>query len=113
MMWLILSTIGAIVVCVACGIFYKIEDERCWDSGPVIFLIISAVSGAVACIGLIVCLLLGFDYKAASVKAELINREYDTHYTQEEIFYAEDVVDTIREIQRSRIDVRVKEEKSE
>jgi len=47
----------------------------------------------------------GWSWLAAGYKAEIINREYKTNYTREEIFYANDIIDTIREIQRKRIEV--------
>lgn len=42
---------------------------------------------------------------AAESKARIINREYGTNYTQAEVFYAHDVIDTIREIDRKRVEV--------
>ena len=48
---------------------------------------------------------LGYSWVAAKTKAEIINREYGTHYTREEIFYANDVIDTIQQIKRKRIEV--------
>jgi hypothetical protein len=42
---------------------------------------------------------------AADSKANIINREYGTAYTQEEVFFAADVIDTIRQIDRKRIEV--------
>ena len=47
----------------------------------------------------------GYSWVAAKTKAEIINREYGTHYTREEIFYANDVIDTIQQIKRKRIEV--------
>lgn len=48
---------------------------------------------------------LGLDWISAGYKARIINREYGTHYTQEEVFYASDVINTIRQIQRNRIEL--------
>lgn len=42
---------------------------------------------------------------AADSKAKIINREYGTNYTREEVFFAHDVIDTIREIDRKRVEV--------
>ena len=42
---------------------------------------------------------------AAGQKAQIINREYGTHYTQAEVFYASDVIDTVREINRNRYEI--------
>ena len=47
----------------------------------------------------------GFSWLAADSKAQIINREYGTQYTQAEVFWASDVIDTIREIDRRRIEV--------
>lgn len=46
-----------------------------------------------------------FEWKQAEVQAKVINREYATEYTQEEVFYAADVIDTIRQLDRKRIEV--------
>jgi hypothetical protein len=55
--------------------------------------------------GLIAYTFICWDYFAAWHKAEIINREFGTSYTQIEVFYAESVIDTIQEIKRSRIEV--------
>ena len=44
-----------------------------------------------------------YNYIAAGTKAEIINREYGTSYTQQEVFYASDVIDTVQELKRQRI----------
>lgn len=50
-------------------------------------------------------LLLAFSWFAASYQAQIINREYGTQYTQEEVFYASSVIDTVRMLDRKRIEV--------
>lgn len=42
---------------------------------------------------------------ASEYKASIINREYGTNYSREEVFFASDVIDTIRELDRKRIEV--------
>ena len=49
--------------------------------------------------------LAAYGWLAADAKADIINREYGTYYTQEEVFFASDVIDTIREIDRTRVEV--------
>lgn len=46
-----------------------------------------------------------FNYMAAGTKAEVLNREFGTSYTQQEIFFASDVIDTVRELKRERIEI--------
>lgn len=42
---------------------------------------------------------------AADYRSQIINREYGTNYTQQEIFWASDVIDTVRELDRKRYEV--------
>lgn len=46
-----------------------------------------------------------YSWLAADYKADIINREYGTNYTREEVFFASGVIDTIRELNRQRIEV--------
>jgi hypothetical protein len=46
-----------------------------------------------------------FYWVGAEYKARIINREYGTEYTREEVFYASDVIETIRELDRKRIEL--------
>jgi hypothetical protein len=34
-----------------------------------------------------------------------LNREYNTNYTREEVFWASDVIETIRELDRKRVEL--------
>lgn len=47
----------------------------------------------------------GWSWVGADAKARIINREYGTSYTRSEVFWASDVIDTIREIDRKRIEI--------
>lgn len=47
----------------------------------------------------------GWGYVGAEYKADIVNREYGTDYTQQEIFFAGSVIDTIRELDRQRVEV--------
>jgi hypothetical protein len=55
---------------------------------------------------MIASIFVGYFKNEAKVKSELINREFGTNYTVEEIFYAEDIIDEIRQIKRTRIDIQ-------
>lgn len=48
---------------------------------------------------------MGLQWFSAKYKTEILNREYGTNYTHEEIFWASSVVDTIRELDRKRFEV--------
>ena len=46
-----------------------------------------------------------YSWVASDYKVTIINREYGTNYTKEEVFFASDVIDTVRELNRQRIEV--------
>lgn len=56
-------------------------------------------------VGLLAGGVLSIIYYGASYKAEIINREFGTSYTQQEVFYASDVIDTIQQIKRQRVEL--------
>lgn len=54
---------------------------------------------------LVVYSIVGWFYIASDYKKDIINREYGTNYTQAEVFYGRDVINTIRQIDRKRIEL--------
>jgi len=58
---------------------------------------VSTTAAIVGFISLIAYSVLGFQYFAAEHRANIINRKYGTNYTQIEVFYASNVIDTIRD----------------
>jgi hypothetical protein len=44
-------------------------------------------------------------YLAAGYKAEIINEQFGTSYTREQVMFASDVIDSVREVQRQRIEL--------
>jgi hypothetical protein len=79
------------------------------DEGDTIMYSLSCAVGVigvlVSVVSLIVYICLIYDYIGASYKAEIINTEYSTNYTQEEFFWASDVINTVRELNRTRIEI--------
>lgn len=98
---ILIATICIIALVAVMVVFGRIyESEYSLSAG-----LISFVSGIAVFCMVIAFFCLAYDWYAAEQKANIINREYGTAYTQKEVFYAEDVIDTIREIDRSRIEV--------
>lgn len=56
-------------------------------------------------IGLLFYALVVGSYIGAGYKKDIINREYNTNYTQAEVFYASDVIDIVRELNRNRLEI--------
>lgn len=71
--------------------------------------VLCAIMGFVSVLaGLVITIMLAvmcWSWQGSKYKADIINREYGTQYTQAEIFYASSVIDTIRELNRKRIEV--------
>lgn len=98
MSFLVLGVILSVVITIVLLLVFA-----CSDSDVLLGLgIISSIGSAVL---LLILVFWGFEYKASEYKASIINREYGTNYTKQEIFYAEDVIDTIREIDRERLEI--------
>lgn len=62
---------------------------------------------------LVVVALSAWSWVSAPVRAEIVNKEFGTNYTAQQIFFAEDVIDEIRELKRTRVSADIKLEKSE
>jgi len=98
---MILILIALIALATLAGVLLKIsangESFFCFFIG-----VISAFSAA---FGLICYAFSGWSYMASEYKADIINREYGTSYTQAEVYWAKDVIDTIRQLDRKRIEL--------
>lgn len=46
-----------------------------------------------------------YNWFAAEQKAKILSREYGVEYTQAEMFFASDVINTVRELDRRRIEI--------
>jgi len=101
MLYLLFGIIVAIVLIVVLAIFGERQNE--WYN---IAASVSAVFlGVATTIAIIFYCMLIFEWQAAGHKAIIINREYGTNYTTAEVFYASDVIDEIRELDRNRIEL--------
>lgn len=69
------------------------------------FFLYSIVSLIISVVMILFYGVIAFEWHASQYKADVINREFETHYTREEVFYADSVIDEIREIDRKRIEV--------
>ena len=59
-------------------------------------------------VGLLFYVCMIYSWVASGYKADIINAEYNTKYTQAQIFYASDVIETIRNLNRNRHELQVK-----
>ena len=99
-MFLIFIVIIALLVI---GIYLLHQSFDEWGSVFVFMTgLIAVIMGIIMAISYAI---VGYSWFAAEYQARLINREFGTEYTQEEVFWASGVIDEIRELQRKRIEV--------
>ena len=92
----------SIILAAVIAVFLLRHADNCNSAAAFMFgMIIAVVSG----ISAVEYSFKAFEWFAAEMKASIINREYGTTYTQEEVFWASDVIDTIREIDRTRVEL--------
>lgn len=105
-----LTLIAIFGVVIIAGFSMVMAGEAPTGSGRELVFSITALFGTVASLGLFIAYaLLCGSYYAAGVKAEVINKEYGTDYTQEQVFFADEVIDVIHEIKRKRVDLRIEQ----
>ena len=79
------------------------------DSGYSGFHTLAGVAGllvgCVAGVASVFALASAFVWTASAHKAEMINAEFGTAYTQEQVFWAGDVIEEIRQVQRQRVEL--------
>lgn len=67
------------------------------------------LTGLLTCILAVVAICItgfvGFGIFSSTYKADILNKEYGSEYTAEEVFFAGDVIDIIRELDKDRIEV--------
>jgi len=100
MIYLVIATILGVILSAAL-LWYSGTCRRFDEFSEALGIILATES----LIGLLFIATFGFQWAAAGHKAEMLNREFGTRYTQSEVFYAEDVIDEIRQIKRQRIEV--------
>ena len=80
-------------------------ESKYWNNTLGFFSLVGAGVALAIAIGSLI--MLPF-YYGASVRTELLNRELNTNYTTKEVFFASDIIEEIRYIQRQRIDATIK-----
>lgn len=93
--------IALIVLAILAAVLLIISADG--DSFSCFFL--GCIAAIFAATGLISYAFSGWNYMAAEYKADIINREYGTNYTQAEVYWAADVIDTVRELDRKRVEL--------
>lgn len=104
-MTVMILILAALLVALAAGAL-MVKQDNGYGSGIDLafsvcgFLIMAGAGAGAVCYAFTV-----WSWFASDYKASIINREYSTSYTREEVFFASDVIDTVRELDRKRVEV--------
>jgi hypothetical protein len=93
--------IGIIALAIIGPVLVALAD----DKDNILLFLLGMVSCVVSVAGLIITVILSVSWVGAQYKADIINREFGTEYTRMEVFYASDVIDQVRHLQRKRIEL--------
>lgn len=86
----------------AVALFYASANNA--KSGGIL-MPLGFVSMFMSIIGLVIWCVCAAHWYAAEHKVRIINETFGTHYTQAEVFWAEDVIDEVRELKRKRVEL--------
>lgn len=99
MLLILISIIAAILS----GVLLCWFVDRAYDNPFLIFFgVMLILIGGISALGYS---FVAWNWFASEHKAKIINREYNTSYTAEEVYWASDVIDNIRELDRKRVEV--------
>lgn len=102
MLYTFLGLIALLVAAIA--LIFSQADKSSYEQSDLINLF-AALFLVISGVGLLLFVFFVGGYVSAGYKAELINKEYGTHYTQAEVFYGSDVIDKIQQVKRQRIEI--------
>lgn len=97
-----LYSLIAIVLAGIIGIYLLYRFEDSYSFFPTVAGFLLCLASGVLSLGYCVMIWMWF---ASFHQVKIINQEFGTHYTQEEIFWASDVIDEIRELKRNRVEI--------
>ena len=100
-MWeLLLILLGiAVVGAIGAVLFWRSVRKSAYES-PTVAEFLGVLMLATAGLASVIWLVFSASYLGAQYKADIINKEYGTAYTRMEIFWAEDVIEQVRQVQR-------------
>lgn len=100
----VLGIVVFIAVAVGLVFLFRWGDEG-YDGIHTLAVASSIVLLAIQFLVLIAGICIGVSFIGSGTKAELLNKTYGTNYTAKEIFFAGDIIEEIRRVQRTRIEI--------
>jgi hypothetical protein len=97
------------VVSIIVLVLGAILGNKCCGALELIGLVMTVMGGIISMIFAVAFLITAVATYEGKIKAQILNREYGTSYTAEEITWGEDVVDKVLELQRKRVELTITE----
>jgi hypothetical protein len=101
MILILVAIISADVIAVALMWYSRENYDGIGTMAGVLGFLLAITAGLAA----VAYTLAGWSWFAAEHKAQILNREYGTKYTQAEVFWASNVIETVRQLDRKRIEL--------
>ncbi len=95
----------AIILAAALSLFMlKVGNDGCslWHAIAIIFGLFGCIAALMTSVAYAFTV---WSWIASEHKTAIIKREYGTSYTREEVFFASDVIETVRQLDRKRYEV--------
>ena len=100
----VLGIVLFIAIAVGLVFLFKWGDEG-YSGLHALAQVLSIILLGLQVIILIAGICIGVSFIGSGTKAELLNKTYGTNYTAKEIFFAEDIIEEIKRVQRTRIEI--------
>jgi uncharacterized membrane protein len=98
--------IGVMVVSLTGAVLLiKLGDDSYSDGVSAVSWMGGGLLIAIAIIMLCLIPLYAYNYESAKHQANIINREYGTNYSTEEVLHAIKVIDTVKHLNRTRVEL--------
>lgn len=97
-MTILFLILGLTIVAAACGYIMSESYSTLVSFTGVVLVFFSGITA-------IALAWVSWSWVASDYEAQIINREYGTNYTREEVFYASKVIETVRELDRKRVEL--------
>jgi hypothetical protein len=94
-----------IVMAIILVIVFAVWASRDYEWHNTLAGVLAVLLGSTTAITVICFCFTVWNWNASEYKANIINREYGTSYTREEIFYGSDVIETIRQLDRTHMEI--------
>lgn len=103
--WFFIGCVVILAIMAGIGVFLLNFGTDGYRAIHCVAVVLGFFAVAVSLISSVFYIPVAYSSIAAKHKARIINAEYGTNYTAQDIFWASDVIDTIREIKRNRTEV--------